>query len=81
MNEAKFEIGDNALMMYDDRPVKAIVIQRLFTQRERISRFSGSIDVDEYTEYVVCLRSGLEKRVHENKLFRTREELFESFGL
>lgn len=81
MIEAKFNLGDEAVMMYDNAPVRVFVKERLFVKREYISMFSGGKETSsEYVEYKVCTRRGMEIRVNENQLFKTKEELFKSFG-
>ena len=39
MIEAKFNLGDEAVMMYDNAPIRVFVKERLFVKREYISRF------------------------------------------
>lgn len=81
MIEAKFNLGDEAVMMYDNAPIRVFVKERLFVKREYISRFLyGGPTSIEYMEYKVCTRRGMEIRVNEDQLFKTKEELFESFG-
>lgn len=81
MIEAKFNLGDEAVMMYDNAPVNVFVKERLFVKREYISRFLyGDATSIEYMEYKVCTRRGMEIRVNEDQLFKTKEELFKSFG-
>lgn len=81
MIEAKFNLGDETVMMYDNAPVKVFVKERLFVKREYISMFTGKKDASfEYMEYKVCTRRGMEIRVNEGQLFKTKEELFKSFG-
>jgi len=81
MIEAKFNLGDEAVMMYDNAPVRVLVKERMFVKREYISIFSGGKETSfEYVEYKVYTRKGVETRVNENQLFKTKEELFESFG-
>ena len=81
MIEAKFNLGDEAVMMHDNKPVKVFVKERLFVKREYISRFlCGDATSIEYMEYKVYNRSGVEIRVNENQLFKTKDELFKSFG-
>lgn len=81
MIEAKFNLGDEAVMMYDNAPVRVFVKERLFVKREYISRFLyGDPTSIEYMEYKVCTRRGMEIRVNEGQLFKTKEELFKSFG-
>ena len=81
MIEAKFNLGDEAVMMYDNKPVKVFVKERLFVKREYISMITGGKEPPfEYVEYKVCTRRGMEIRVNEGQLFKTKEELFESFG-
>ena len=80
MIEAKFNLGDEAVMMHDNKPVKVFVKERLFVKREYISRFLyGDPTSIEYMEYKVCTRRGMEMRVNESQIFKTKEELFESF--
>ena len=81
MIEAKFNLGDEAVMMYDNAPVRVFVKERLFVKREYISMFPKGKDTSfEYIEYKVCTRRGMEIRVNEDQLFKTKEELFKSFG-
>lgn len=81
MIEARFNLGDEAVMMYDNAPVRVFVKERLFVKREYISRFLyGDTTSIEYMEYKVCTRRGMEMRVSEDQLFKTKEELFKSFG-
>lgn len=82
MIEAKFNLGDEAVMMHDNKPVKVFVKERLFVKREYISMFTGGKPIEsEYVKYhVVSFRKGMEMRVNESQLFKTKEELFESFG-
>ena len=81
MIEARFNLGDEAVMMHDNKPVKVFVKERLFVKREYISMFTGKKDASfEYVEYKVYNRRGMEIRVNENQLFKTKEELFKSFG-
>ena len=81
MIEAKFNLGDEAVMMYDNKPVKVFVKERLFVKREYISMFTGKKDASfEYMEYKVYIRGGIETLVNENQLFKTKDELFKSFG-
>lgn len=81
MIEAKFNLGDEAVMMYNNAPVRVFVKERLFVKREYISRFLyGDATSIEYVEYEVCTRRGMEMRVNESQIFKTKEELFESFG-
>ena len=81
MIEAKFNLGDEAVMMYDNAPVRVFVKDRLFIRREYGSMFvGGEPSSSEYMEYIVFARKGTELRVHESQLFKTKEELFESFG-
>ena len=81
MIEAKFNLGDEAVMMYDNAPVRVFVKERMFVKREYISMFTGGKETSyEYIEYKVCTRRGMETRVNENQLFKTKEELFKSFG-
>lgn len=81
MIEAKFNLGDEAVMMYDNAPIRVFVKERLFVKREYVSMFSGGKDTSfEYIEYKVCTRRGMEICVNESQLFKTKEELFKSFG-
>lgn len=81
MIEAKFNLGDEAVMMHDNKPVKVFVKERLFVKREYISMFTGKKDASfEYMEYKVYVRGGIETLVDENQLFKTKDELFKSFG-
>ena len=81
MIEAKFNLGDEAVMMHDNKPVKVFVKERLFVKREYISMFTGKKDASfEYMEYKVYVRGGIETFVDENQLFKTKDELFKSFG-
>ena len=81
MIEAKFNLGDEAVMMYDNKPVKVFVKERLFVKREYISMFTGKKDDSfEYMEYKVHIRGGIETLVDEIQLFKTKDELFKSFG-
>ena len=81
MIEAKFNLGDEAVMMYDNAPVRVFVKERIFVRREDISMITGRKKSPfEYVEYKVYNRSGMEIRVNEGQLFKTKEELFESFG-
>ena len=81
MIEAKFNLGDEAVMMYDNKPVRVFVKERLFVKREYISMFTGKKDASfEYMEYKVYVRGGIETLVDENQLFKTKDELFKSFG-
>lgn len=81
MIEAKFNLGYEAVMMYDNAPVRVFVKEQMFVKKVYISMFSGGKEESvEYMEYKVCTRRGMEMRVNERQLFRTKEELFESFG-
>ena len=82
MIEARFNLGDEAVMMYDNAPIRVFVKNRLFIRREYISIIPGGKPTEsEYVEYhVASFRKGMEMRVHESRLFKTKEELFESFG-
>lgn len=81
MIEAKFNLGDEAVMMYNNEPVRVFVKERLFVKREDISMLiGGKKSPFEHVEYKVYNRSGVEIRVNENQLFKTKEELFKSFG-
>ena len=81
MIEAKFNLGDEAVMMYDNAPVRVFVKERMFVKREYISRFLyGDPTSIEYVEYKVCTLRGMEMRVNESQIFKTKEELFKSFG-
>ena len=81
MIEARFNLGDEAVMMYDNAPVRVFVKEQLFVKREYTSRFLYGYPASiEYMEYKVCTRRGMEIRVNEDQLFKTKEELFKSFG-
>ena len=81
MIEARFNLGDEAVMMYDNAPVRVFVKERMFVKKVYISMFSGGKEESvEYMEYKVCTRTGMEMRVREMQLFKTKEALFESFG-
>ena len=81
MIEARFNLGDEAVMMHDNKPVKVFVKERLFVKREYISMITGGKEPPfEYVEYEVCTRRGMAIRVNEGQLFKTKEELFKSFG-
>ena len=81
MIEAKFNLGDEAVMMYDNAPARVFVKERIFVKREYISMITGRKEPPfEYVEYKVYNRKGMEMRVNESQLFKTKEELFESFG-
>ena len=41
MIEAKFNLGDEAVMMYDNAPVRVFVKERIFVKREYISMITG----------------------------------------
>lgn len=81
MIEAKFKLGDEAVMMHNNEPIRVFVMERFFVKREYESRFlKGDVTSFEYMEYKVCTRRGMEMHVHENQLFNTKEELFKNFG-
>lgn len=81
MIEAKFNLGDEAVMMYDNEPIRVFVKDRLFIRREYGSMFvGGEPSSSEYMEYNVYTRKGAGLRVNESQLFKTKEELFDSFG-
>lgn len=81
MIEARFNLGDEAVMMYDNAPVRVFVKERMFVKREYISMITGGKELPfEYVEYKVCTRRGMETRVNEGQLFKTKEDLFKSFG-
>lgn len=80
MIEAKFNLGDEAVMMYDNAPVRVFVKERLFVKREYVSILLGGEETSsEYVEYKVCTRRGMEMHVNGSQLFKTKEELFKSF--
>ena len=79
MIEAKFKLGAEAVMMYDNAPVRVFVKDRLFIRREYGSMFvGGEPSSSEYMEYIVIARKGVGLRVHESQLFETKEELLKS---
>lgn len=81
MIEAKFNLGDEAVMMYNNAPIRVFVKERIFVKREDISMFTGGKNSPfEYVEYKVYNRGGMEIRVNEGQLFKTKEDLFKSFG-
>lgn len=80
MIEAKFKLGDEAVMMYNNEPVRVFVMERFFVKREYKSRFlRWDVTSFEYMEYKVCTRRGMEMHVRESQLFNTKEELFKNF--
>lgn len=77
--EAKFGIGNKAVMMYDNKPEKVTIIERRFIRKEFMDKCrNGEISTHEYVEYTVCTYYDSKIKASNHQLFHTLDELIDN---